>query len=107
MSGNRERAEVLPALDLSADQNLSLRQRAPQREPFDPEPHRERLRGAIASGLVVLFALAILASVALFWWLPDKTAELKDFLPLVLTPLTSVVSAVVGFYYGAQARRDD
>jgi hypothetical protein len=79
--------------------------RRPEREPYDPEPQREKLRGWIAVGLVVLFALAIAASFLLFWWFPDKTDALKDFLPLVLTPLTSVVSAVVGFYYGAQTRR--
>jgi len=85
----------------------------PPRTSFDPGPketlegQREKLRGRIAVGLVVVFALAIAASFFLFWWFPDKTADLKDFLPLVLTPLTSVVSAVVGFYYGAQTRRGD
>lgn len=79
----------------------------PRREPFDPAPHRERLRGLIAVVLVGLFALAILASLAIFWALPDRAGDMKDLLPLVLTPLTSVVSAVLGFYYGAQARRDD
>lgn len=81
--------------------------RGPESAEYDPEPQREKLRGQIAVGLVVLFALAIAASFLLFWWFPDKTADLKDFLPLVLTPLTSVVSAVVGFYYGAQTRRGD
>ncbi|BCX18198.1 MAG: hypothetical protein KatS3mg117_1880 [Geminicoccaceae bacterium] len=83
------------------------RDERPKIVPFDPEPQREKLRGWIAVGLVVLFALAIAASFLSFWWLPDKTDDLKDFLPLVLTPLTSVVSAVVGFYYGAQTRRGD
>ena len=81
--------------------------RGPESRKYDPEPQREKLRGWIAVGLVVLFALAIAASFFLFSWFPDKTADLKDFLPLVLTPLTSVVSAVVGFYYGAQTRRGD
>jgi uncharacterized RDD family membrane protein YckC len=81
--------------------------RGPAPEKYDPEPQREKLRGWIAVGLVVLFAFAIAASFFLFWWCPDKMAALKDFLPLVLTPLTSVVSAVVGFYYGAQTRRGD
>ncbi len=81
--------------------------RALAREPFDPAPQRERLRGVIAVVLVGLFALAILPCLAIFWTLPDRASDLKDLLPLVLTPLTSVVSAVLGFHCGAQARRDD
>jgi len=88
--------------------------RGPESQRYDPEPQREKLRGWIAVGLVVLFALAIAVSFFLFWWFGNKTdaqkeflSALKDFLPLVLTPLTSVVSAVVGFYYGAQTRRGD
>jgi hypothetical protein len=81
--------------------------RGPAPEKYDPEPQREKLRGYVAVGLVVLFALAIAASFVSFRWFPEKTADPNEFLPLVLTPLTSVVSAVVGFYYGAQTRRGD
>lgn len=97
-----------PALDFSGERpKAAVEALRPAPEKYDPEPQREKLRGWIAVGLVVLFALAIAASFVSFWWLPDKTDDLKDFLPLVLTPLTSVVSAVVGFYYGAQTRRGD
>lgn len=68
---------------------------------------RERIRGYLAIGLVALFALTIAASFLLVWLFPYKLSELKDVLPLVLTPVTSVVSAVLGFYYGAQARREE
>lgn len=102
-SGDRRQGLEEVALDVEARRGWGG---APQREPFDPEPHRERLRGWIAVILVALFAAAVGASFLLFWLLPDKSSEIKDFLPLVLTPLTSVVSAVLGFYYGAQARRE-
>lgn len=102
-SGDRRQGLAEVALDTEARRASGF---APKREPFDPEPHRERLRGWIAVILVALFASAVFASFLLFWLLPDKSSEIKDFLPLVSTPLTSVVSAVLGFYYGAQARRD-
>ncbi|MCS6878854.1 MAG: hypothetical protein NZP72_11210 [Geminicoccaceae bacterium] len=78
--------------------------------PPRTEPHevaRERVRGVLAVVLVAVFAGAISASFLFFWLAPQRFAELKDFVPLVLTPVTSVVSAVLGFYYGAQARRED
>lgn len=94
-------------LEVIATEPPALRGEAvPSVERFDPEPQRERLRGGIAVGLVVLFGFALGASFFLFWLLPDRSSDIKDFLPLVLTPLTSVVSAVVGFYYGAQTRRE-
>ncbi|MCL6607210.1 MAG: hypothetical protein K6T74_03870 [Geminicoccaceae bacterium] len=98
----------LTPLDFSVERPpTAVAARGPAPEKYDPEPQREKLRGWIAVGLVVVFALAIAASFFLFWWFPDKTADVNEFLPLGLAPLTSVVGAVVGFCYGARTRRGD
>ena len=75
--------------------------RAPATEPYDPEPGRERLRGAIASGLLGLLALVVLFSFALFLWTSRASADGKDFVAIILPSITGLVSAVVGFYYGS------
>jgi hypothetical protein len=73
--------------------------------PYDPEPERERLRGVLALVIVGLFVFVILLGFLLFTFTTRPADELKDFLVLVITPVTSLVSAVVGFYYGSTTAR--
>ena len=73
--------------------------------PYDPEPGRERLRGVLALVIVGLFVFVILLGSLLFTFTTRPAGELKDFLVLVITPVTSLVSAVVGFYYGSTTAR--
>ena len=77
----------------------------PKHPPFDPEPGRERLRGRIAAALIVLLFLVILLAFAVLLLSPRPMADLKDFLIVIVPPITSLVSAVVGFYYGSTRDR--
>jgi hypothetical protein len=68
-------------------------------KPFNPEPHRERIRGWLALLLVAAFLLLIASlvlGVALQWW---DIATAKDLAALALPPLTGLTGTVVGFYY--------
>lgn len=76
------------------------------KEPFDPEPGRERLRGWIAAALTGLFIVVILLAFLLFILNARPISALKDFLILVIPPVASLVSAVCGFYYGSTRGRD-
>lgn len=79
----------------------------PTKVPFDPEPGRERLRGWFAAALILLLFVVIALAFALFLLSPRPVGELTDFLIIVIPPVTSLVSAVVGFYYGSSTRGRD
>lgn len=68
-------------------------------KPFDPEPHRERMRGWLAMLFVGAYLLLIgffVLGVA-FKWLDIATT--KELAALALPTLTGLTGTVVGFYY--------
>jgi uncharacterized membrane protein len=70
------------------------------RSAIQVERARERDRELIAISLVVLVALVTMASVVIAAF----TGSLPAFIPLILSPLTALCSAVIGFYFGAAQR---
>ena len=76
----------------------------PPQKPYDPEPHREKLRGWIALALLGLLALVVLS--LLFGFLVNwiTAAEIKDVGIILVSPLVTLVGAVTGFYYGSKTR---
>jgi hypothetical protein len=100
--------DVPPEVPLNADEiAAALGAVTPRKEPFDPEPGRERLRGWIVVALVGVLSLVVALSFLLFWLSPRPAGELRDLLLVLVPPVTSLVSAVVGFYYGSSTRGRD
>jgi hypothetical protein len=67
---------------------------------YDPSRDRERWRGRLAATLVYSLIVLIVAS---FLGLTTKTIsieELKEFAPLFVAPLASLVGVALGFYFG-------
>jgi hypothetical protein len=61
---------------------------------------RERARKWIAIGLVIIFGLEVLGSMAAAWFCSIDTHNIKDIMELVLGPTVALVGSVVGFYFG-------
>jgi hypothetical protein len=59
----------------------------------------------MTASLFVLLFTTILLAFAIFLLSPRPMADLKDFLIVIVPPVTSLVSAVVGFYYGSTRDR--
>jgi hypothetical protein len=76
------------------------------RSPYDPARDRERVRGLIAGGLLVLIALLTVASYALAITGKRSVDDIAKLYGLVVSPLLALTSGVVGFYFAAQTRRD-
>lgn len=76
---------------------------APAKEPYDPEPQREKIRGRLAVCLIGLFALEVIALFAsvIFGWL--TIAEAKEMVAILVTPTVGLAGAVTGFYYGGKS----
>jgi len=64
--------------------------------------HRERLRGTIALGLLVLLgAVAILPILASIWRGASRD-DLETLMTLIFPSLIGVFGAVTGFYFGGE-----
>lgn len=90
-------------VDLSAEIPSAVHpQTIPTGVPFDPEPQRERIRGWIALGLLVMLALVLLLTFISMW--AGMNAEvLQTVLTIIFGPLVALVSAATGFYYGSRS----
>src|SRR5712691_7666091 len=75
---------------------------APQGEPFDPEPHREIIRGKIALRLLWMLAGVLLLAFISMWFKMDSEV-LRTVLTIIFGPLVTLVSAATGFYYGSRS----
>lgn len=89
-------------LDLTGDPPSSTGP-AIQEKAYNPEPARERVRGAIAIaliglliGLITVLFISVLAKVVL-------VADLDKIAATILTPIMGIVGTVLGFYYGAKS----
>jgi uncharacterized membrane protein YeaQ/YmgE (transglycosylase-associated protein family) len=81
----------------------SSRQGRRTRIPYDPAADREKLRGQIAVALLALFAaiiLTLLISTVAGWLSDDRIEKLAGVL---ISPVSGLLGAVIGFYYGEQA----
>jgi flagellar basal body-associated protein FliL len=75
------------------------------------EQTRERMRGLIATSLIRLLIVLVVAIFAYLWWLSRAFSDLTPdqlitVIPMVgttlLTPIVGLIGAVSGFYYGGQ-----
>lgn len=78
----------------------------PAKEPWDPEPERERKRGQIAIGLLALLAGVIVGSFLTLWFKWAGTDDLLKILNVLFGSLVGLVGAVTGFYYGSAGGRN-
>jgi hypothetical protein len=69
--------------------------------PYDPEPKRENVRGALAAGLVGLVAFEVAAG---FIALVAGTSvdDLRAFLQIVFSPSVALAGSATGFYFAGQ-----
>lgn len=91
--------EVEPAIE-ELDVELP---KQPTEKPWDPEPGREKLRGYLATGLVLLLAGVIGAAWLTLWLGISSAPEIKDLLGVLLPPVVALVGSAVGFYFGGKA----
>jgi hypothetical protein len=72
---------------------------------FDPNRHREWLRGIIALALVGALGLMLWRSFVIVGGPGDM--GLKDLLATTFAPVVALVGAATGFYYGERARSNE
>ena len=77
---------------------------SPEVKPYDPEPQREKLRGYLAGGLVLLLAVIVLLAFGTMWSKWASEAEIKDLLSTIFPPLVALAGTAIGFYFGGRAR---
>ncbi len=102
--GTPEDSEVL---DLAAEEPTPPPGPAPRPEVgaiWNPEPARERIRGAIAVGLVVLLALIAVGSIVLLATDALSLDEVEGLLTALFAPLLALAGTALGFYFGGQRR---
>jgi protein-S-isoprenylcysteine O-methyltransferase Ste14 len=77
----------------------------PAVERYDPEPEREKIRGQIAVGLLLLLGAVVAAAFASLWLKWTSTDDLLKVLNVLFGSLIGLVGAVTGFYYGSAGAR--
>lgn len=76
----------------------------PREEKYDPERARDRIRGPLAIGMVMLLGATMLLTyiwIAANWM---NTGDAKDILGIVLPPVVALTGTVLGFYFGGTDR---
>lgn len=70
---------------------------------YDPGRDRERVRGALALGLLVGLGLVIAAAFVSIWaqWMPE--GDVKDLLTVIFGPVVALTGSALGFYFGGKA----
>ena len=74
----------------------------PSTAPFDPSPEREKIRGYIALGLVILLAIVVLVPLIALVICREIDGQLEKVIQLLMSPLVGIVGAVIGFYFGGR-----
>jgi hypothetical protein len=82
--------------------DVELPRQPANEKPYDPEPRRERMRGALASGLVLILAAVAAAAWITIWARLATEAEVKDLLGVMLPPVVALVGSAIGFYFGGK-----
>jgi hypothetical protein len=74
----------------------------PETKPYDPEPHRDRMRGVLALVLLGTLAGTVVFSFVVILWKPDRSKDVHDLLGIVFSPLVALVGAATGYYFGSR-----
>lgn len=69
--------------------------------PYDPEPVRDRYRGGIAISLVAVLGFTVAVSLFLVYAAPWHVDKLVTVLQIIFGPVTTLVGAATGYYFGA------
>ncbi|MDQ2956474.1 MAG: hypothetical protein M3Y42_05880 [Actinomycetota bacterium] len=123
--GNQSRTEPEPPapseIDLDELQNLDARAISslatgdepppapggPKLEAWNPEPGREDVRKYVAYWLLGILSFVVIATVTLIVterWTKLSTDDVRSTIELVFSPIVTLVSAVIGFYYASNAQ---
>jgi hypothetical protein len=68
---------------------------------FDPEPQREKMRGRIAMGLLLMVAGIVAISFISLWFGMD-TDTLQTLLTIIFGPIVALAGTATGFYFGGR-----
>lgn len=72
---------------------------------YDPEPARDQVRGQIALYLIAILAAMVVASFLLLYAAPWHTERLVTVLQILFGPVTTLVGAATGYYFGANSSK--
>lgn len=91
-------------VDLDSDDDTAdAAQVSPQLADYNPEPVRDKLRGQIALYLIVLLAAIVVASFLHLYAAPWHSEKLVTILQILFGPITTLVGAATGYYFGANS----
>jgi len=82
--------------------DVSLPEKGTKEKPYDPEPNRDKVRGYLAGGLVILLVAVIVAAWLTFIYTNETEADIKDLLGVILPPVVALVGSALGFYFGGK-----
>lgn len=97
-------SSVTAALDFSSDPEVRKSEEPKEGNPYDPRPGEDQARKCIAYLLIGILALSIVGIFLLISFGKAQISDLKEFTTL-LGPLTTLVSAATGFYYGTKSQQ--
>jgi ferric-dicitrate binding protein FerR (iron transport regulator) len=104
LDSDSARADVQRGWEKLASEEIPEAAPQPALEPYDPARSRETVRSLIAAGLLTLIALLSVGAVVLVL-LGHGIDDVAKLYGLVVTPVITLTSGVVGFYFGAESRR--
>jgi len=107
---NKITPKLVKEYDLSgevSDEVLTSKIKTIKVSPIDEK--RESIRGKLASWLVGLLAILVIASVIpiVMPFIDIDFTKFKDMLSITLTPVIGLVGAVTGFYFGEKSSASD
>lgn len=76
---------------------------SPRVVDYDPEPARDKVRGQIALYLIYILGGMVIASFLLLYAAPWHTELLVSVLQILFGPVTTLVGAATGYYFGANS----
>jgi len=74
----------------------------PPVQAYDPDQQHDVVRTIITCSFIAIFALTILASLAIVTWSGSVWTNAKELLQLVLPAETALMGSAIGFYFGSQ-----
>jgi hypothetical protein len=77
----------------------------PVKLPFDPDAYREKMRGYVALILLGQLLVTITLPWLALWWQWTDVAGAKEILTIILAPVSGLVGAATGFYFGEKVAR--
>lgn len=115
--GREPASEIEPAVetDLEAGEEVLDLSEEPEPPPgpppapavgavWNPEPARERIRGAVAVGLIALLGIIAIGSFVLLSTDTLSLDEVEGLLTALFSPLLALTGTALGFYFGGQRR---